>query len=194
MKRLALCLICAAGISLSLAGAGFAQTATPTDTATPTATPTPTDTPTPTQTPTITNTPTATSTPTETPTVTNTPTPTHTPTKTPIPTRTHASAINRLAAGDGRVARLLTIATAVDVPQGGNGAAAPMYANVKVFQITIQTTATVQIQGSLDGTNWVNIGSAQTATAKVSDSDPWKWVRAQCTSYGEGTVTVDVGT
>ena len=111
-----------------------------------------------------------------------------------MPSSTVSRVINRIAAGDGRVTRILTIGSEVDVPQGGNGPAVQANANVKVFQIVIGTTATVQIQGSLNGSTWVNIGSAQTASAKISDSDPWKYVRAQCTAYTEGTITVDLGT
>lgn len=57
------------------------------------------------------------------------------------------------------------------------------------FQITGITTATVDIQGSVDGTNFASIQS-KTANACVTIEKPPKYVRASITSHSSGTVVV----
>lgn len=55
--------------------------------------------------------------------------------------------------------------------------------------VTGITTATVAVQGSLDGTNFVTIGSALTADGTVSSTTPYKYIRGNVTSYTSGTIT-----
>lgn len=57
------------------------------------------------------------------------------------------------------------------------------------FQITGITTATVEIQGSVDGTNFAVIQS-KTANACTTIEKPPKYVRASITSHSAGTVIV----
>lgn len=55
--------------------------------------------------------------------------------------------------------------------------------------VTGITTATVAIQGSVDGTNYVTIGSALTADGTGGATTPYKYVRANVTAYTSGTIT-----
>lgn len=48
-------------------------------------------------------------------------------------------------------------------------------------------TATVQMQVSLDGTNWLNDGSALTAAGTLLISKAANYVRANVTAYTSGT-------
>ena len=57
------------------------------------------------------------------------------------------------------------------------------------FQITGITTATVDIQGSVDGTNFASITS-KTANSLVTVEKPPKFIRASITSHSSGTVVV----
>jgi hypothetical protein len=57
------------------------------------------------------------------------------------------------------------------------------------FQITGITTATVEIQGSVDGTNFAVIQS-KSANALVTIEKPPKYVRASITSHSSGTVVI----
>ena len=57
------------------------------------------------------------------------------------------------------------------------------------FQITGITTATVEIQGSVDGTNFAPIIS-KSANSLVTVEAPPKYVRASITSHSAGTVVV----
>lgn len=47
--------------------------------------------------------------------------------------------------------------------------------------------ATVQWQESIDGTNWVNIGAAQTAVGVVVVTKRTRYIRANTTAYTSGT-------
>lgn len=52
------------------------------------------------------------------------------------------------------------------------------------------STATVVIQVSNDGTNFVNSGLSFTADGVGAVEGPFQWVRANCTAYTSGTITV----
>jgi hypothetical protein len=57
------------------------------------------------------------------------------------------------------------------------------------FQITGITTANVEIQGSVDGTNFAPITS-KSANSLVTVEAPPKYVRASITTHSAGTVVV----
>ena len=79
-----------------------------------------------------------------------------------------------------------------DAVATGAGDSYPQPASNVTFQITGITTATVIIQGSLDGTVWVQLGSV-TANGSVSLIVPWLYVRANVTAWTAGTVNVLMG-
>lgn len=62
----------------------------------------------------------------------------------------------------------------------------------KYLQVGGTFTATIQIQGSVDGTNYVSEGSAITtaSTAAVAVNPTYQKMRAVCTAYTSGTPTV----
>lgn len=60
------------------------------------------------------------------------------------------------------------------------------------LQVNGITTATVALQGSLDGTNWSTIGTALTADGIVTVATAPKYLRANCTAYTSGTITAKV--
>ena len=60
------------------------------------------------------------------------------------------------------------------------------------LQVTGITTATVALQGSLDGTTYVTIGTALTADGIVTVANAPKYLRANCTAYTSGTITAKV--
>ena len=60
------------------------------------------------------------------------------------------------------------------------------------LQVSGITSATVALQGSLDGTNWSTIGTALTANGIITVANAPKYLRANCTSYTSGTITAKV--
>ena len=60
------------------------------------------------------------------------------------------------------------------------------------LQISGITSATVLLQGSLDGTNWSTIGTALTADGIVTVANAPKYLRANCTVYVSGTITAKI--
>jgi hypothetical protein len=60
------------------------------------------------------------------------------------------------------------------------------------LQVSGITTATVALQGSLDGTNFYTIGTALTADGIVTVTNATKYVRANCTAYTSGTITAKI--
>lgn len=82
---------------------------------------------------------------------------------------------------------VLTLLSAV----GATGASREFTPNSHkvTFQITISNTATCTIQGSLDGTTWNTVGVAATASGFVTTDAPYKYLRANVTSFTSGTVT-----
>jgi hypothetical protein len=60
------------------------------------------------------------------------------------------------------------------------------------MQVSGITSATVVLQGSLDGSNWATLGSALTADGMVTISNAPKYVRANCTVYVTGTITAKI--
>ena len=60
------------------------------------------------------------------------------------------------------------------------------------LQVSGITSATVVLQGSLDGTNWATIGTALTANGIVTVANAPKYLRANCTVYVTGTITAKI--
>ena len=60
------------------------------------------------------------------------------------------------------------------------------------LQVSGITSATVLLQGSLDGTNWSTIGTALTADGLITVANAPKYLRANCTVYVTGTITAKI--
>ena len=60
------------------------------------------------------------------------------------------------------------------------------------LQVVGITTATVALQGSLDGTTYATIGTALTADGIVTIANAPKYLRANCTAYTSGTITAKI--
>jgi hypothetical protein len=60
------------------------------------------------------------------------------------------------------------------------------------LQVRGITSATVVLQGSLDGTNWSTLGTALTADGLVTVANAPKYLRANCTVYVTGTITAKI--
>ena len=60
------------------------------------------------------------------------------------------------------------------------------------LQVNGITSATVVLQGSLDGTNWSTLGSSLTADGLVTVANAPKYLRANCTVYVTGTITAKI--
>ena len=60
------------------------------------------------------------------------------------------------------------------------------------MQVNGITSATVVLQGSIDGSNWATLGSALTADGLVTVANAPMYLRANCTTYVSGTITVKV--
>jgi hypothetical protein len=60
------------------------------------------------------------------------------------------------------------------------------------LQVSGITSATVALQGSLDGTNWSTIGTALTADGLVTVANAPKYLRANCTVFVTGTITAKI--
>ena len=60
------------------------------------------------------------------------------------------------------------------------------------LQVSGITSATVLLQGSLDGTNWSTLGTALTADGLITVANAPKYLRANCTVYVTGTITAKI--
>jgi hypothetical protein len=60
------------------------------------------------------------------------------------------------------------------------------------LQVSGITSATVVLQGSLDGTNWSTLGTALTANGIVTVQNAPKYLRANCTVFVTGTITAKI--
>jgi hypothetical protein len=60
------------------------------------------------------------------------------------------------------------------------------------LQVSGITSATVALQGSLDGTNWSTIGTALTVDGLVTVANAPKYLRANCTVFVTGTITAKI--
>ena len=60
------------------------------------------------------------------------------------------------------------------------------------LQVSGITSATVALQGSLDGTNWSTLGTALTANGIITVQNAPKYLRANCIVYVSGTITAKI--
>lgn len=60
------------------------------------------------------------------------------------------------------------------------------------LQVSGITSATVVLQGSLDGSSWSTLGSALTADGLITVANAPKYLRANCTVYVSGTITAKI--
>jgi len=60
------------------------------------------------------------------------------------------------------------------------------------LQVSGITSATVLLQGSLDGTNWATLGTSLTADGIVTVANAPKYLRANCTVFVTGTITAKI--
>ena len=60
------------------------------------------------------------------------------------------------------------------------------------LQVSGITSATVALQGSLDGTNWSTISTALTANGIITVANAPKYLRANCTVFVTGTITAKI--
>ena len=60
------------------------------------------------------------------------------------------------------------------------------------LQVSGITSATVVLQGSLDGTNWSTLGTALTANGIVTVQNAPTYLRANCTVFVTGTITAKI--
>ena len=60
------------------------------------------------------------------------------------------------------------------------------------LQVSGITSATVVLQGSLDGSSWSTLGSSLTADGLITVANAPKYLRANCTVYVSGTITAKV--
>jgi hypothetical protein len=80
-----------------------------------------------------------------------------------------------------------------DVVATGESKAVQVDGGVPAFlQVSGITSATVALQGSLDGTNWSTIGTALTANGMITVANAPKYLRANCTVYVTGTITAKI--
>ena len=78
---------------------------------------------------------------------------------------------------------------------GATGASSAVQADAgqpAFLQVSGITSATVVLQGSLDGTNWSTLGTALTADGLVTVANAPKYLRANCTVYVTGTITAKI--
>ena len=61
-----------------------------------------------------------------------------------------------------------------------------------VLQVSGITSATVALQGSLDGTTFSTIGTALTGDGIITVANAPKYLRANCTVYVTGTITAKI--
>ena len=60
------------------------------------------------------------------------------------------------------------------------------------LQVSGITSATVVLQGSLDGSSWSTLGSSLTSDGLITVANAPKYLRANCTVYVSGTITAKV--
>ena len=60
------------------------------------------------------------------------------------------------------------------------------------LQVSGITSATVALQGSLDGTTYSTIGTALTGDGIITVANAPKYLRANCTVYVSGTITAKI--
>jgi len=82
----------------------------------------------------------------------------------------------------------LTLLSAV-VATGASSAVQVDPGQPAFLQVSGITSATVTLQGSLDGTTFTTIGTALTGDGIITVANAPKYLRANCTVYVTGTIT-----
>ena len=78
---------------------------------------------------------------------------------------------------------------------GATGASTAVQADAgqpAFLQVSGITTATVALQGSLDGTTYATIGTALTADGIITVANAPKYLRANVTAWTSGSITAKV--
>jgi hypothetical protein len=89
----------------------------------------------------------------------------------------------------------LTAPTTLLNAVGATGASRAVQADAgqpAFLQVSGITSATVVLQGSLDGENWSTLGAALIADGLVTVANAPKYLRANCTVYVTGTITAKI--
>lgn len=85
---------------------------------------------------------------------------------------------------------MMIVKTLLDAAgETGAGSAQAMNRAGKVFQYLVTGTATLKLEGSVDGTNWVDLATGLSASGKTANTEPWPFVRANVTGYTSGAVS-----
>ena len=85
----------------------------------------------------------------------------------------------------------ITILNAV-VATGASSAVQADAGQPAFLQVSGITSATVALEGSLDGSNWTTVGTALTANGLITVANAPKYLRANCTAYVTGTITAKI--
>jgi len=85
----------------------------------------------------------------------------------------------------------LTLLSAV-VATGASSAVQVDPGQPAFLQVSGITSATVTLQGSLDGTTFTTIGTALTGDGIITVANAPKYLRANCTVYVTGTITAKI--
>jgi pectate lyase len=85
----------------------------------------------------------------------------------------------------------ITILNAV-VATGASSAVQADAGQPAFLQVSGITSATVALEGSLDGSNWTTVGTALTANGLITVANAPKYLRANCTVYVTGTITAKI--
>jgi dihydroorotate dehydrogenase len=78
---------------------------------------------------------------------------------------------------------------------GATGASSAVQADAgqpAFLQVSGITTATVALEGSLDGSNWTTVGTALTANGIVTVANAPKYLRANVTVWSAGSITAKI--
>ena len=78
---------------------------------------------------------------------------------------------------------------------GATGASTAVQADAgqpAFLQVSGITTATVALEGSLDGSNWSTVGTALTANGIVTVANAPKYLRANVTVLSAGSITAKI--
>ena len=78
---------------------------------------------------------------------------------------------------------------------GATGASSAVQADAgqpAFLQVSGITTATVALEGSLDGSNWTTVGTALTANGIVTVANAPKYLRANVTAWTAGAITAKI--
>jgi hypothetical protein len=75
---------------------------------------------------------------------------------------------------------------------GASGAVQADAGQPAFLQVSGITTATVDLEGSLDGSNWTTVGTPLTANGIVTVANAPKYLRANVTAWTAGAITAKI--